>query len=555
MKILLFLFLYHFVIIGGEILFKCDKIDSFDDNPFTCAFNSMILLKDFDNYLSNLTNLKFNYIENNVTKESTVDLKDITKILIKNVTFEDSPVNLFLKFPFLKSLTITADISKLNSSDFINATYVEDIDLSNIKISNLQNAQFKNLVNVKSITLAYNNIALIDNNAFSNIGSNLSYIDLSHNQITIFREDFITAMIFNQDSIAINLSFNNLNKFVPADSKFPNNSTDITLNLSFNNLTEILMKNRIYGINLNKNQLNEIKVEATNIIAEHNQLDSFTISNDLEVLTLDNNRLFSLKWKENLPNLIEIDLSDNKMFVGELQELFPVMQNLKILDLSDNKIDSLNLTTALINLLNLRHLSIKNIGLNKISENSFKNLTNLESLIMSHNPLMKLNLNYFETLKNLEVLKIDHTSLYTIEEYKKVKEFMPNLIRISIDGNSINCGLLEAIYNFFESNGIEVIDPEKILYDHQNVKGIECVDINQDLSPIINIHDNEEIAYKLEEIMQHVKKLEDKQKQVQEHFGVSMQQMIIGNFLSIAITLLIFFIAISIAKYLRNNRY
>jgi Leucine-rich repeat (LRR) protein len=557
MKLILFTLLYHFVFTSGEISFECEKLEHFDDNPYTCSFSSECSLKDFNDYLANLTTLSYKHVnERNVTLETAVDPSDVTKIIIQNATFETIPINLFLKFPLMKSLTLNADIKVLNTSDFINASHLIDLDLENNQISSLKKEQFKHLASIKSISLAHNSITSIDNDAFRGIGSNLTHIDLSHNQLLAIREDFIAALISTQDSVTINLSYNKMNNFHACNADFPSNATDITLILSFNNISEFRMKNRIYGINLNGNRVQQLDVRTTSIAAENNRLDSFYISSDLEVVTLDNNRISSLKWDRSLPKLLELDLSDNGMFLTEIRDLFGAMPNVMILDLSHNKIDTLNISEALQGLTNLKHLSLQAIELEEISARTFENLIGLETLMISHNPLKHFNMFFLEKLTNLEVLQIDHTEIYKIDNYEATGLFLTNLVRIAIDGNLFTCKLLDAMFKSFISERIEVIDPDQPEYHHQNIKGIACVDTDQDIEPLIDGHNAKEIAYKFDELMVHIKDLQEKQQQVQDlQPGVTMTQLIISNVISIGLSFAIVLVALAVASFLRSNRY
>lgn len=552
--IFVFTLLCHFVFISGEVSFKCEKFDHFDDNPFSCLFNSQFSPREFDDYLTNLTVLSFKYQdEKNVTRESLIDLKEITKIAIENVEFQEFPAKIFEKFPFLKNLKITADIKNLKSSDFINATRLEELDLSDNLISTLDSEQFKHLASIKSITLAYNTLKTVDKSNFIGIGSNLTHIDLSNNHLKSFSEDFIAAMITNQELITINLSFNNMSDFSASINDFSSNSTEVVLILAFNNISEIQIKNKLHGINVKNNRLKFFEVTAATVIAENNELDSFFIGENCEVMTLDNNRITSLKWDKSLEKLLELDLSDNGMLLTEIKDLFSAMPNLRILDLSNNKIDSLNLEEALDSVRKLKHLSLKNIGIKKISENTFEKLLDLETLIISHNPIFHIDLTFFKNLKNLEILQVDSTYINTIGDFKEIKEILPNLLRISIDGNVIPCRELKEMFEFFEPLGIEIIDPQNLENYRLNIKGIKCTDPSHELEPIVNGRDADEITYKFEEMMAHIKAVEERQKQGQT--GITMTQLIFSNCISIALSFSILLAALCIANHLKNNRY
>ena len=103
----------------------------------------------------------------------------------------------------------------------------------------------------------------------------------------------------------------------------------------------------------------------------------------------------------NLPNLIQIDLRENKL--SKISKNFKIFKNLEVLKLDNNQI--LYIPSFISEFLKLKVFTISNNKLSSIPS-SIQYITNLQVLKFSNNKILKLPIE-FGLLKSLEILYID----------------------------------------------------------------------------------------------------------------------------------------------------
>ena len=103
----------------------------------------------------------------------------------------------------------------------------------------------------------------------------------------------------------------------------------------------------------------------------------------------------------NLPNLIQIDLRENKL--TKISKNFKIFKNLEVLKLDNNQI--LYIPSFISEFLKLKVFTISNNKLSSIPS-SIQYITNLQVLKFSNNKILKLPIE-FGLLKSLEILYID----------------------------------------------------------------------------------------------------------------------------------------------------
>lgn len=372
-----------------------------------------------------------------------------------------------------------------------------------IYLENITKENFRFAYHLEILDLSKNNIRKLENLTFS-WTYNLEYIDLSGNQI----EEIQTLAFYGAHELKhLYLQNNKINEI--KNGTFHNTLKLKTLKLNNNNLKFIQTKLFLFNINLldiylNNNEINEIDI---NIVRYIKNINQFKISNNsienfnyiivngisidvrhtnamgcycgerTQIMKASNNQISFILIDKNSTNLIELNLSHNKLInIYNLTNL----NELKLLDLSFNQINDINLNTFK-KMSKLEYLNLKNSGLKQITFGLFTNKLNLQLLDLSNNNLNTIELNWFASMRTLNELFIDGNNLTEID-FNKIRQFFPNLIRISISNNNWNCMSLSNAINDLENAKIEIVlkNNDDLIKNDTNVHGIPCQIISND---------------------------------------------------------------------------
>jgi len=149
-----------------------------------------------------------------------------------------------------------------------------------------------------------------------------------------------------------------------------------------------------------------------NLLKELKEHHFEPIKNTLESLNLSSNLLNSSNISlKNLKNLKYLDLSGNN-FKEISYDIFNTLQNLEKLGLYNCKIEKLQ-ENSFENLKKLKKLVLSYNKISKLPETIFNNLTSLEELLLNQNNFHKLPLNIFKGLHNLKYLNLASTPFAT----------------------------------------------------------------------------------------------------------------------------------------------
>nr|XP_012217554.1 PREDICTED: leucine-rich repeat-containing G-protein coupled receptor 5A-like [Linepithema humile] len=307
---------------------------------------------------------------------------------------------------------------------------------------------------LNKLILAKNHIALLPINELKNL-KHLKNLDLSQNQLDNIHLDIFKHINALED---LNYSHNLLSDF---DFSILNTASSLS------------------RLNLSHNQISNLKKSSENTTTK------------LTVLDVSHNNLSNLNFFDVLTELINLDLSFNKLTILPADSLL-YLQHLKILRINNNRLLSLDLQNLplslselyaesnLINALSLQKSSIciLNIQENHIS-NVHKNLTllnKLKSLNISGNFLSDFP---DVSLKNIEMLDLSFNNLTIIPETVSLKNF-PNLKIFHISGNHLKdikirseLKLERFEVNFVET--IEEIDEQTFLLLRERTNG--CINV------------------------------------------------------------------------------
>ena len=249
-----------------------------------------------------------------------------------------------------------------------------------------------------------------------------------------------------------------------------------------------------------------------------NKMNNTLKMNALMSLNLQNNEIEKLEDNSfyNYPNLMELDLSGNKL--KTLNHL--KLQDVKVLNVSNNLIHNIEANTfknstkiEILDLSNnlqtriakpifegvqssLRQLNLSNNKLTKIFSDAFSDIEQLEKLSLSENPTMK-NINHIIFPYHLKVLELNNNSLQVLDEC--LFQHLKDIQHLNLGGNPLFCNC--HIYRIFASFGSKLYMNKNSTcrsIDNPNVK-VKIKNLNQEcFAHNCRLHDKfSEMSYRL----------------------------------------------------------
>lgn len=292
---------------------------------------------------------------------------------------------------------------KKNPIDFmngINITKLEELDMSECKLSILMRESLEGMPGVMNLNFSYNKIEILSDDAF---------VDL-------------------QALKRLDLSYNNLVGPLPRGI-FKKNYELETLSVSGN--TEL--KTLVEGDGFIGNHLALVRLDAASCGLTALNGTPFAGMNSLSILNLNDNALrgqLDANLFANLTRLSQLDLSNN--FIDWLSPTqFDDNPQLVKLTLSGNPILQLSVATF-ASLSNLKVLDVSNCHLNRMWDNhkhalkEYNVFSNLAHLDMSDNNLKNLHVNDFSTLTRLEKIDLTGNPLECLKPTIDAIEWMVN---------------------------------------------------------------------------------------------------------------------------------
>jgi Leucine-rich repeat (LRR) protein len=208
----------------------------------------------------------------------------------------------------------------------------------------------------------------------------------------------------------------------------------------------------------------------------------------LTTIDLSNNMLSKIEVGvfENLKYLVKLNLSGNDLH--DLEFLEPI-ENLIDLDLSNNRIEHLLITT-LTKMKKLKTLILRRNHLqwNPFQFGTFTSQSKLELLDLSNNKLDELELDMMLSLENLQTLLLHENRLKFFScKFDSLKTFLPKLKQVGLSNNNWFCSDLAALFIILKNSHIQVVEHGDMVLTESNVKGVKCYlshNINNGLDPI-----------------------------------------------------------------------
>ena len=316
------------------------------------------------------------------------------------------------------------------------------IDLDRNLLETLASYSFFNLTKIQLISLRNNRLKSIQAFSFFLLNQVNSFIDFYLN--------------FNLSEI----SFNSFNEISKTHFSYENSFLQLSKSYTFNYFT-------FDTLNLAKNNIQtlsggSIKGTFVYLILDANLLSQFEANSfgympNLKEISFLRNRISKLNFHQafqyQLDSLQKLDFKFNK--INSIVEFFFKFPNLVHLDLSFNNFYDLR-RVYLLNLFNLKWLSLGNNQILTIETETFNQMINLIYLDLSQNLIYDLAPDLFEKLINLKELKLSGNKLETVKNV-----YFNNLV--SIDSLELSSNLFKnfTLFTFglkslkFSSNSIE----------------------------------------------------------------------------------------------------
>lgn len=302
--------------------------------------------------------------------------------------------------------------TNLNDSPECQYTDGFDLNLSNGGIKRIRRP-FVSTPTVSCLNLQKNEIEDIDNGAFDGL-TNLRYLNLAGNKLK--HEVYLKENEFQSVEVLV---------------------LDEAFYLSESDIEPCYYRHGSYHYCLNEFGFKEIKMS----IKTPKLKNLYLRKNNITVLEVES-------WKENMPNITHLYLSNNKLKAVDFLKFIP--STLTHLYLDNNKIErfvsrSLHALEELIldynfistlcgsdnycengitlkNAINLKELSLSNVTLETIDPDSLEDLINLEKLNLSNNLIRTISKHTFNNLTNLNQLDLQNNELVIVPDVCSLKK-------------------------------------------------------------------------------------------------------------------------------------
>lgn len=351
-----------------------------------------------------------------------------TKATVRHVIWRENrntqkiPTGLFREFPSVVYATIMVGLNEVRETDFVDGDKLTDIDLSKNEIRRIPINVFTKTPRLDTLTLTVNRIAEIDDNAFNGLNK-LTELDLDSNFLTLVKRQTFAGM--------------------PKMEK----------------------------LTLRSNEIASIEAGALDTLPRLKELDL-----GINLLTSLPENLFA-----STPLLSHVDLTANKFKTLPLALTKPnVAIDELILDYNDIRDFKMS---DILPMRNLEYLSVEAVGVKATDLRAISGIkSKLNNIDLTENEISDSDiLSYLSFFDSLEVIVLNRNHLTKLNRLDEVKDLFPNVTKISLETNPIECNWLETVLPVVKAYEVDVPTgdfDEKIPVNVQkrNVDGQLCGD-------------------------------------------------------------------------------
>ena len=328
---------------------------------------------------------------------------------------------------------------------------LKTLNLIHNQLTQLKNKVFECLVNLEQLVLDYNDLYLIEKNAFSNL-KYLIRLSIRSNRLKHVKG------LFDSNILLLSLSLSSNNLILNETSPFETLSELKSLSLSFNDL-EIVKKN-FKGLR----NLEQLYLESTNI--SNLKKDIFKEIRLVRLIDLTDNNLTTIEGVLSKRNFLisQVVLLNNRIsFINSLSfkdagfmlsEIY--MSNNKITDIED---DSFRFTPY------LTYLGLQFNKMKILRNNMFKGLRYLVELNMEYNEIELIEAHSLKSLEEIYTIVMSHNKIdsinFTIPKNVRTVDFCYNQIEYMAPGTFQ--GLLRLIFVYLNNNNLKILQTNSFL--------------------------------------------------------------------------------------------
>ncbi|XP_053614603.1 toll-like receptor 6 isoform X2 [Plodia interpunctella] len=338
--------------------------------------NQITSLKEYNfNVMAQLQTL--NLSSNRISEIDDMVFQALHELQILDLSHNNVTMltNLFDDNTNLETLFLSDNSIKIISKGIFSTMNLTQFRINNNNISGIIYKDTFQGIRQTDFDLSYNKIETLDSNVFSTFGSELNFLNLSHNNI-----------------------------YDLSNSSFTSSEYIATLDVSFNRL---------------------VKIEGY-----------FSSLTELKYLNLSNNDLSNI-FKDSFKNLISLnilDLSSNAIKTIE-DESFNDLRKLKTLILSNTQLTTTFALHTLRGMVSLNTIFLVNIdGTTNYEKYAFSGMTELKIINSSFSGLTKIHHDAFNDTGSIEIIDFSHNLL---EDFSINKESVSTIVELYLHNNRI----------------------------------------------------------------------------------------------------------------------
>lgn len=214
-------------------------------------------------------------------------------------------------------------------------------------------------------------------------------------------------------------------------------------------------------------------------------------------MSLENNEITKFQY-DRAYELETVFLSGNKLLGTEVLHDLKNAVNLTSLSLGGSSLSYLSVD-SFANLVLLESLSLDKNSISKIDFGLFSHQTNLNMLNLSYNAIEYIDFHIF--VSSLEILDISGNRISQIDSYSELKQILPELRVIGLEGNNWKCEYFSKLKASLTSQEIYIREATKPVRNTSNIAGIECVTSSTEVISYVKNENDDKVAAKMNQLV------------------------------------------------------
>lgn len=428
----------------------------------------------------------------------------LTELKFVNSSLKKIPPIMFQKWSNIVKLNASEiGLVEIKRNDFEFAKNLKFLNLTKNNIEKLDSLLFMHCKKLVEIDLSENQISEVKGTTFEGISVNIEKVNLSGNKIKSLPQDFLTAFVQEAKSARVSILLNdNEIEFIEQSSA--------SVEKILPQLSLELMNNKLKAFELSG-------LTFWSLILKNNEIESYSQSIKVDYLDVSDNKLQELRI---LKNSSYVNADNNRIAKLEIE----AGSALETLRLSGNSLGNQNLL-VLKNTKYLKTLALSETSLNFLAADSFQDMKSLESLDLSQNQIPSIYFGLFDGLGKLNSLNLSNNMLSDLNfhvlgslsllasvdiswnniskivDHESLRQILPNLLSIGLEGNDWNCEYLSRMKMSLTSQKILIAAAQKPVKNQQSLDGISCSTAANDTMSSIEVKNDDKMAEKVNVII------------------------------------------------------